>query len=114
MNATGGHIYHRGKSPQLAGTDEKVRFRARKTPSRKRSPAGRFVQYHCEKCEDSGTMGCPTCDGSGIGMHGDPDTSRCLVCKGHGTVDCDGEAHLTDDQWRQTHFVLSGWGRGGD
>jgi len=27
---------------------------------------------------------CTTCKGTGIGQHGDPDTSRCHVCHGTG------------------------------
>lgn len=62
----------------------------------KRAPNGRFVAYLCEKCGDSGEIGCATCNGSGSGRWGDPDRSRCLVCKGKGVVDCDGEAHWED------------------
>ncbi len=86
-------MYRTAKSTRMAHPGQIGLPGSGKTPSRKRSRDGRFVQYLCEKCEDSGSMGCPTCDGSGIGMHGDPDTSRCLDCKGSGSVPCDGEAH---------------------
>ena len=29
---------------------------------------------------------CSLCQGTGIGQHGDPDTSRCYVCKGRGFI----------------------------
>jgi len=69
-------------------------FQGRKRPPAKRDPyTGRFVMYLCEKCEDSGKMGCSRCAGSGIGATGPVDSSRCLDCKGSGAVPCDGEAH---------------------
>lgn len=38
---------------------------------------------------------CHTCRGSGIGMNGDPDTSRCATCGGSGVVgdEYDEDAH---------------------
>ena len=33
------------------------------------------------------TLDCPVCSGTGIGQHGDPDTSRCTRCSGTGTYD---------------------------
>lgn len=29
---------------------------------------------------------CSLCLGTGIGQHGDPDTSTCHMCKGHGYI----------------------------
>lgn len=39
----------------------------------------------------SNTAICSTCNGSGVGRSGDPDTSRCRVCRGTGEVDVDAE-----------------------
>lgn len=35
----------------------------------------------------SNTAICSACNGSGVGRSGDPDTSRCHVCRGSGEVD---------------------------
>ncbi len=89
-------MYLTGKSTRLAGTVEKVGFRGRKKPSEKHGIDGRFVAYYCEQCEDSGTMMCSHCQGSGIGSTGPVDSSTCQHCypiKGSGSVPCDGEAH---------------------
>lgn len=34
--------------------------------------------------EDTGERDCHLCRGTGIGQHGDPDTSRCVSCGGSG------------------------------
>jgi len=43
---------------------------------------------------------CTNCSGTGIGLHGDPDTSRCTVCHGRGylLVDDDSGRELQEDQ----------------
>jgi len=56
----------------------------------KRAPNGRFVSVLCEVCQDEGRVLCPRCAGSGEGM---VDGSRCMECKGSGSVPCPGEVH---------------------
>lgn len=40
---------------------------------------------------------CELCDGTGIGQHGDPDTSRCAMCGGSGVVGDDDDD--PDEAW---------------
>ena len=49
---------------------------------------GTEVLGDCEACGGSGEEDdtCPNCRGTGIGMFGDPDTSRCSACHGNGTI----------------------------
>ena len=42
----------------------------------------------CEWCGGTGRVFCYTCCGTGIGIHGDPDTSRCGECGGMGDRVC--------------------------
>lgn len=37
-----------------------------------------------EDDDDDGSLDCGLCMGTGIGQHGDPDTSRCVSCGGSG------------------------------
>ena len=39
---------------------------------------------------------CTTCDGTGIGQHGDPDTSKCHSCNGRGCHDLPDENYDFD------------------
>ena len=84
------------KSHPMAHSGRKGLPGRRKKPSEKHGIDGRFVAYYCEQCEDSGTMMCSHCQGSGIGSTGPVDSSTCQHCypfKGSGSVPCDGEAH---------------------
>lgn len=42
----------------------------------------------CDEDEDDCTCpaDCPNCAATGIGQYGDPDTSRCVTCRGLGTL----------------------------
>ena len=42
----------------------------------------------CTECHGEGRVYCPTCQGTGIGQGGDPDTSRCDHCNGRGATPC--------------------------
>jgi DnaJ-class molecular chaperone len=61
----------------------------------------------CETCEGTGNADdtCSLCTGTGIGQHGDPDTSICSQCRGKGTIrpdfcgDCDGEGKVTREMY---------------
>ena len=44
----------------------------------------RYTLTTCERCDGSGKENCYECRGTGIGQHGDPDTSKCGACKGRG------------------------------
>lgn len=43
------------------------------------------------KCRCEGDRNCSLCAGTGIGQHGDPDTSKCTVCGGRGYFDAEPE-----------------------
>ena len=64
----------------------------------KRGLDGRFVAFRCDVCEDEGTMDCASCQGTGIGQHGDPDTSKCWACHGRGSVPCYCQREEGDDE----------------
>ena len=49
-----------------------------------------------EELDEPSTRVCCACRGSGIGRTGDPDTSRCTVCHGHGEVAEDGDEFEED------------------
>ena len=42
----------------------------------------------CEFCGGDGHSACDTCLETGIGQHGDPDTSKCHDCGGKGYTVC--------------------------
>ncbi len=60
----------------------------------------------CEGCptcaEPDDEPVCPVCDGTGIGQHGDPDTSVCQSCRGDGRhqEDPGDAADRAYDDWR--------------
>ena len=47
----------------------------------------------CERCHGDGTLGCPTCNGSGEGVNG----GTCRTCKGSSEVPCGCVAKERDD-----------------
>ena len=59
-----------------------------------------LVHIPCPSC-DEGQRDCGACMGTGIGRHGDPDTSHCVVCRGRGwhrCEPCEGLGRLTVDK----------------
>ena len=42
----------------------------------------------CEYCEGTGFIPCHTCNETGMGRFGDPDTSLCAACGGKGEIEC--------------------------
>ena len=42
----------------------------------------------CSTCGGECVVYCRLCQGTGIGQHGDPDTSKCWRCRGTGVVPC--------------------------
>ncbi len=48
-----------------------------------------YYEEPCEGCDGEGTVTCASCQGTGIGQFGDPDTSKCGSCGGRGSIECD-------------------------
>ena len=62
----------------------------------------------CRECDGTGVIDCGLCLGTGIGQHGDPDTSKCGRCGGKGWDDyCGCEA----GRERRNKRRAQAWGR---
>lgn len=60
--------------------------------------------------DDDDDSVCPTCLGTGIGQHGDPDTSRCHRCHGSGVLERDrgdDDDHVYEE-WRDRQIENNG------
>lgn len=66
----------------------------------------------CEGCRDDqpeAHVACSVCSGTGIGQHGDPDTSRCYACKGRGYYGGKVEPDPDDERDRRMDDRLTGF-----
>ena len=65
-----------------------------------------MAECECERCEGTGRLDCALCAATGIGQHGDPDTSRCNRCGGRGWVPCPECADRLDaerEDWQERY-----------
>lgn len=66
------------------------------------------LDVQVEEDDDHEPLACYLCTGTGIGQHGDPDTSVCYACKGRGYVKNDDGPDPDDERDRRRDDRMTG------